>query len=88
MVDIAKELGSEFMGGIVGLCTFIMLTMSGDPNAFDLVYYVTKFVDLAYSGAAALVSFLIVHIAKKSLESSRDNKLKRFVRFIVKLMKK
>jgi hypothetical protein len=87
MVDLAKEVGSELMGAGVGLTTFIILTVGGDPTAFDLVYYVTKIVDLAFSGAAAVTSYIVVHIAKKMLTSPKDNWLKRAVRNMTEMLK-
>lgn len=88
MVDLAREIGSEIWGGCIGLTTFIILTVGGDPTAFDLAYYVTKVVDLAFSGAAALISFLLVHIAKRQLSSGTDNWLKRTVKVITDFLNK
>lgn len=88
MVDIVKELGSEIAGGFVGMMTMIVLTIAGDPGAFSSEYWLTKVADLAFSGAAALISFLIVHIAKKNLTSPRETRLKRFVKWVNRLLRK
>lgn len=86
MVDIAKEVGTELWGGFVGGVMFILLTVAGDPSAMSLEYYLTKVMDLAFSVAAALMSFLIVHIAKKKAEEKKDNRLKRFIKWVSSLL--
>lgn len=88
MITELKELSSEICGSVIGLATFVYLSILGIPSIIDMNYFITKIIDLSFSGLAALVSFIIVHVAKKSLESNKNNWFKSFVKYIIKKFKR